>query len=64
MSLTLIVIIVLVLCAVGWGGYGYPRYRGPAAPDGGPYWIGGFAPLGFILVALIVLYLFGGLRIR
>lgn len=51
--LTLLLIIALVTFI--WGGWGYSRVA-PAAP-----WVGGWSPLGLVLVILLVLYLTGNL---
>lgn len=55
MSLLTIFLIVAIVCLV-WGSFGYGRVA-PAAP-----WVGGWSPLGLVLLILLVLYLTGNLH--
>lgn len=51
MSLLVILLVVLLLCGVGWGGYGYSR-RGAWSPVD-------WSPLVVLIVVLILLYVLG-----
>lgn len=55
MSLLTLLLVILVICFL-WGSFGYGRVA-PTAP-----WVGGWSPLGLVIVILIVLYLTGNLR--
>ncbi len=63
--LTLIVIVLVILAiGGGWPYYYRTRYPDPLPPDAPPVWVGGFAPLGFVLLVVVLLFALGVLHIR
>lgn len=54
----LTLLLILLLVAVVFGGWGY-GYVSPRAP-----WVGAWSPLGLVLLVLLLLYLTGNLHLH